>query len=284
MWQTFLDEMLPDVTKQAVLAEFFGYVFLRNLKLEKALVLYGSGANGKSVVFDVINALLGDTNVTNYSLESLGEPYFRGKLANGLLNYCSDVSGRMQAATFKLMVSGEPIEARFPYGQPFMMRNYARLAFNTNELPRADVEHTEAFFRRFLIIQFDEVIPDARRNPNLAKEIIQSELAGVFNWVLLGLLRLIENGRFTESQAVNSSLTEFRTETNSVAMFLEEGRFIPSESVRISLSNLYRQYRSFCSESGYKAEGKQTFSKRLKIMGLILERKAAGMFVLVDQQ
>lgn len=188
-WQAFLDEVLTDKSKQDVLAEYLGYVFARNLKLEKTLILYGTGANGKSVVFDVINALLGKENISNFSLESLGENYFRAMIANKLLNYSSEISNRLQAEKFKQLTSGEPVEARLPYGQPMTLTNYARLAFNSNELPK-DVEHSEAFFRRFLILPFNVTIPEHRRNPNLAKEIIKTELSGVFNWILAGLKRL----------------------------------------------------------------------------------------------
>ncbi len=59
IFQTFLYRVLPEKELQHILAEFFGYIFTKGLKMEKALLLYGSGANGKSVVFDVINALLG---------------------------------------------------------------------------------------------------------------------------------------------------------------------------------------------------------------------------------
>ncbi|HEV7645943.1 MAG TPA: phage/plasmid primase, P4 family [Pyrinomonadaceae bacterium] len=190
-WKNFLSEVLPDENCQAVLAEFVGYIFARHLKLEKTLILYGTGANGKSVVFDVITALLGSNNISNISLESISkDQYYRAMLANKLLNYAPEISNKLQAEKFKQLTSGEPIEARLPYGQPMTLRDYARLAFNSNDLPR-DVEHTEAFFRRFLIIPFGVTIPEQQRNPNLAKEIIRAELSAVFNWILEGLQRLL---------------------------------------------------------------------------------------------
>src|SRR5262249_40115474 len=54
LFEKYLNRVLPNVEVQNVIAEFFGYVFTRNLKLEKALLLYGSGANGKSVLFDIM--------------------------------------------------------------------------------------------------------------------------------------------------------------------------------------------------------------------------------------
>ena len=59
IFQRFLQEVLPDKELQLVLAEFFAYIFTKHLKLEKCLLLYGTGANGKSVFFEIINNLIG---------------------------------------------------------------------------------------------------------------------------------------------------------------------------------------------------------------------------------
>ncbi|MBA3766831.1 MAG: DNA primase, partial [Acidobacteria bacterium] len=67
-------------------------------------------------MFDVINALLGVENIANYSLTSLSHEYHRAKLANKLLNYSSEISTRLEADIFKRLTSGEPVEARLPYG------------------------------------------------------------------------------------------------------------------------------------------------------------------------
>ena len=184
-FQAYLDKVLPDIELQYILAEYIGYVFVRHLKLEKVLLLYGSGANGKSVFFEIINALLGEQNVSNFSLQSLNEPSFRAYLSNKLLNYGSEIKGSLESNTFKQLASGEPIEARMLYKNAFVMRDYAKLLFNCNELPK-DVEHNEAYFRRFLIVPFEVTIPVEERDSELPKRIIESELSGVFNWVLKG--------------------------------------------------------------------------------------------------
>jgi putative DNA primase/helicase len=57
MFNEYLHRVVPDSNCRKVLAEYLGYIFVRGLKLEKALILYGSGANGKSVFFDIVNAL-----------------------------------------------------------------------------------------------------------------------------------------------------------------------------------------------------------------------------------
>ncbi|MCU0329182.1 MAG: DNA primase, partial [Chitinophagales bacterium] len=49
----YLNKVLPDEELQKVIAEYIGYLFIKTqtLKLEKVLMLFGSGANGKSVMF-----------------------------------------------------------------------------------------------------------------------------------------------------------------------------------------------------------------------------------------
>jgi putative DNA primase/helicase len=283
LWQKFLNEVLPDESRQLVLAEYIGYVFTR-LKLEKTLMLYGTGANGKSVVFDVINALLGPENVVNHSLASLSHEYHRAKLANKLLNYSSDISTRLEADVFKRLTSGEPVDARLPYGEPFIMKKYARLLFNCNELPR-DVEHTDAFFRRFLILLFDVTIPLARQDKRLAEKIIQSELSGVFNWMLSGLQRLLKQSNFSPCEAAREAVETYRKESDSVAMFLEEMGYekVSDQSETTPLKEMFGEYRTFCQDNGFRSVSSSTLRKRLEGLGFDCPKINKGRIVYANR-
>ncbi|GAB2542821.1 DNA primase family protein [Spirosoma aerophilum] len=277
-FQAFLDRVQPDTDCQKLLAEYLGYVFINpaKLKLEKTLLLYGSGANGKSVFFEIITALLGPDNVSHYSLQSLtNEPaYCRAHLATKLVNYASEINGKLEADTFKQMVSGEPVEARLPYGQPFILTNYAKLIFNCNELP-ADVEHTPAYFRRFLIVPFGITIPDHEQDKQLAAKIISSELSGVFNWILEGLKRLLGQNRFTDCEAVIEQLEAYKRQSDTVRIFLDEQGYQTS-SVTTPLKDLYRDYKTYCLENGYRAVNNKNFQKRLNANGIQTERARFG--------
>lgn len=273
----YLEKVLPDEGCRKILAEYMGYVFINSLKLEKALILYGSGANGKSVFFEIINAILGTENICSYSLQNLTkyDSYQRAELTNKLLNYASEINGKLEASIFKQLVSGEPVEARQIFGRPFIMTDYAKLMFNCNELPK-EVEQTNAFFRRFLIIPFDVTIPQAEQDPELAKKIIDSELSGVFNWILEGLKRLLVQKKFTVSEKVNDQIETYRRESDSVAMFIEDYSYKPSFDNYYTLKDIYGEYKAFSIGSGYKQVSAKTFSERLKSLGFTTERRTAG--------
>lgn len=277
LFESYLNRVLPDPERQRVLAEYLGFVFIKHgskaLKEEKALILYGTGANGKSVFFEVVQALLGAANVSSYSLQSLTNDngYFRAKLANKLVNYASEINGKLETSIFKQMVSGEPVEARLPYGEPFSLTQYAKLIFNCNELPK-DVEHTNAYFRRFLIVPFDVTIPPDEQDKTLHTKIIDNELSGVFNWVLEGLDRLLKQKGFSNCEAARQAIEQYKVESNSVQMFLNENGYKGSLTNYRPIKDLYTEYRAFCVEDGMAPFKKTNFLKQLRALGLVVER------------
>jgi len=278
LFQKYLDEVLPDKEKQKVFAEFCGYIFIKPsvLKLEKMLILYGTGANGKSVFFEILNALLDTENISNYSLQSLTNDtgYQRAKIGNKLVNYASEINGKLETDVFKQMASGEPIEARLPYGEPFILNEYAKLIFNCNELPK-DVEHTNAFFRRFLIIGFDVTIPEDKQDKELPQKIINNELSGVFNWILKGLERILTQKNFSKCKAVENSRSDYEKQSDSVKMFIDELEYKPSTDYT-SISELYNQYKRFCIEDGFCNVNKSNFMKRLRHFKILIKRISIG--------
>ena len=286
-FEAFLEKVLPDKDSQKVLAEYLGYVFIpySHLKLEKTLLLFGFGANGKSVLFDIVMALYGRENISNYSLQSLTDEsgYYRAMLANKLLNYGSEINGNLETSKFKEISSGEPIGARLPYREPFILTEYAKLLFNCNELPR-DVEHTNAYFRRFMIIPFKVTIPDHEQDKELAKKIIKEELSGIFNWVLEGLKRLLSQKNFTSSTEIFKQLEEFKKFSDTVQLFLEDSGYIKSAHNYTSIRDLYSAYRIYCVDDGFKPVNKINFRKRLEGFGVVVEKKNTGLSAFVEQK
>jgi putative DNA primase/helicase len=282
LFQKYLDRVLPDESKQMVLAEYLGYVFIKNsvLKLEKALILFGDGHNGKSVLFEIILKILGPENICNYSLQSLTDEkgYHRAMLTGRLLNFSSEISTKLNPTIFKQLVSGEPIEARAIYGRPFLLTEVPRLMFNTNILPK-DIEVNTGFFRRFIIIHFDQIISDEEKDVNLANKIIENELSGVFNWILEGLNRLLIEEDFSPCEAIDHAINEFKLSSDSVNLFLEDGCYIPGVAAQIPLKTLHQIYREYCKESGYTACSLKTFADRLRNYKYTIIRKTNGRVV-----
>lgn len=240
-----------------------------------------NGSNGKSVMFEIVTAILGEENVCSYSLQSLTSQngWQRAELSNKLLNYSSEINGIRDVSLFKQLVSGEPVEARQIYGKPFTMRDYGKLMFNCNALP-SEVEQTHAYFRRIAPIPFTQTISDEEQDPELANKIIATELSGIWNWIMAGLHRLLANKRFTDAELVRNQVEEYRKSSDSVAMFIEEEGYKQTNgSPNVLLKFMYGDYKPFCLDNGYRARSLKTFAERLRTLSFQTDKTREGVLV-----
>ncbi len=266
-FQAFLDQVLPEHDKQRLLQEFVGSVFIRKkqLRLESAMILLGSGANGKSVFREIIFAALGgNENITSYSLKSLTDNSgtTRAGIEGKLLNYVSETSMSADSEYFKQLVSGEPIEAKRLYKDPHIISDYARLMFNSNTLPR-NMEPSSAVYRRWLIIPFDKIIPEDQRDAQLAEKIIESDLPGVLNWIIEGMKAVwLQKGysRFGFSKAI---IEEYRLDEDVVARFIQEYGLEKSTTEMLTLKEVYESFKSSCHSHGNTPPSDRVFKQRL---------------------
>ena len=278
----FLEDVIPEKEARDVIAEYIGYIFAKHLRWEKCLVLLGSGGNGKSVLIDIITALLGEQNVCHFSLNRLCEAngYYRAELDKFLLNACSEIGIKnSESEMVKQLFSNDPVGARSPYGKPITVSNYCRFLFSANCISNKDLEQSNGYFRRFMFLQFNSTIPEWKKNPNLAREIIEEELSGVFNWVLEGLERILQEGRkgFTYSTHIDRENKNIERNSNSVALFVDEYNYQSSSKNYKDAKTLYGQYKEYCEESRYGAVSKQEFLRRLEEqLHFQVKRKATG--------
>lgn len=277
LFERFLNKVLPDISTQNVLMEYLGYVLTKNMKLEKILILYGGGSNGKSVLFDIINALFGDENVSTTAMSNLcdNSGYYRPPLASKLLNYSSEHGGKLQdIQIYKKLISGEPVDGRLPHAPPVTVKDYCKFIINSNNLP--NVEQSHAYFRRHIVIPFKVTIKDSDRDIHLAQKIIKNELSGVLNLILLGLKRLIAQDGFSESLEINQEIDKYKLESNTVSQFLEEEGWGKSKINKTVLKKLYEDYEIYCRESNLMYCSKPSFTKRLKELDFTIQYKGTN--------
>lgn len=287
IWQKHLDKVLPDKSAQLVLAEFIASAFIpvTVLKLEKMLMLYGQGANGKSVIYNVITALFSERNVSQCSISELTQStgYYRVMIKDKLLNYSSELGAEFESAIFKQMVSGEEITARSPHEKPITFRCKTKFIVNANIFPRIK-EHTDALFRRFIIIPFDVQIPESEQIKDLDTQIISSELSGVFNWVLEGLHRLLNQKGFTDCTASKKMLEKFRKDSDTVLLFLDDNHYVKSDKEFVALKDgIFTDYMNYCNQVGIRhPSGLHRFSERLRNLGFIIKRRNKSNVVYIS--
>lgn len=285
MWQRFLNDVLPDEDEQACLQEFFGMCFLdRNrYSVEKFAMFIGSGSNGKSVVFDVIKAVIGKQYVSFLDPTQLMDAKNLIDVDGKRLNFAPDIR---KAASFdsalKALSSGQEVTGWKMYEGGKVIK-CPPLVFAMNELPRfRDV--TSAFFRRILLFSFDVTITEDRQDKSLAAKIIKNESAGVFRWMMEGLWRMqsrLSQGKreFTYCEKMASNLESLkkkvRNEENPVLQYLDNAGWSPEpvwigqEPEKVRANDLFNAMQGRVSMNAIAREMTSLRVKKVKTSGIV---------------
>jgi len=287
-FNAFLKQVQPDEENRKLTLEAIAASFIRGnaLKLEKAFWFYGSGANGKSVLFDVVLKLLGSENISNFNLADLTSKkgMHRALAAGKILNYSSESGRSLNPAIFKQLVSKEPTSAELKYQNPVNISNHPHLISNTNVLPDLR-EGSHGLFRRVGIIHFDVTIPKNQRDLELANRIIDSELPGVLNLLIDALIRLKKQKGYTKSSKAEQLKDDVVKEANSIESFIEEYEIASCPDGCCSLQSLFDAYRAFCATNEtQRALPKRRFSRALEEKGFKKVRKSDGIAFYVKRK
>jgi len=220
----FIEEVIGFDQLEA-LQEFIGYCLYKAMLFHKALMLVGLGSNGKSTLQNLIEKLLGKENVNHATLHALCYSRFASaQLYGKLANMHSDISGNALEITgaLKTLTGNDTINAQEKFKKEFGFRNHAKFIFSANRVPDT-TDDTLAFFRRWLIIECNNIFLGKNKNPYILKEITTpTELSGFLNWALEGLKRLLENGGFSISETMEDMKRGYIKHSNSAKAFIEE--------------------------------------------------------------
>jgi len=280
-WLKFMDEIFADDVDKAekiqLLKEFMGYCLTPDITQQKFLWMLGVGGNGKSVVLEILTALVGAMNVSNAYIERLGDKFVRAELENKLVNISGEMGSdaTISDGYLKQIVSGEMLEAERKFKDSFSFKPYVKLIASTNKLPNLR-DLSEGFARRAILVQFNQTFDDTNRDDKLVEKLIATELPGILAWAVEGLNSLRKRGRFILPSSSVELLNQYRKESDPERLFVEEALIIDSECAGMKSNDMYPGYVAWCRAFGHKPKAKVNFAKRLAEFGIESKRSAAG--------
>lgn len=267
-WQRMLQQNLAEDSgtgKLDLIQQFFGYCLLPESKLSKFLILTGEGKNGKSAVLTGFSAMIGESNVANVPLESFGDRFSMTAIQNKLVNIVDDLNetDKTCEGRLKSIVSGTAISTDRKNKESISFRPYCRLVFACNVLPRFQ-DTSDGIWRRMEVVPFENIIPDSECRPEfVTAEFWEKEKNGIFNWCLVGLLRLKKNGwRLPESASAAAAKISYRYDVNPVLEFFDDTIEL-NEYATEPVQTVYKAYCRWCAEKGYKSKSERNFGKEL---------------------
>ena len=267
-FKEFLGEVLQTEKDIDIVQEWCGYCLLNDTNYSKALLLFGDGENGKSVLLNVIKHFLNRENVTSISLQYLeSSPFAPARLFGKTANIFADLPKKAlsQTSVFKMVVAGDEISGEKKGKDSFEFKPTAKMMFSCNEIPRTP-DRTRGFFRRWIILKFLQHFPegDPRRDENLFEKLSKTkELEGILNFAVEGLIRLVKNKGFTQNMKMHEVQEFWTRSSDSVATFAIDALTNDPSSTE-KKSDVYLKYEEYCTRNEYPAEEINNFWKRMK--------------------
>lgn len=270
-WADYVDEWAEDGRADA-LQEYIGYcLHIGAMPLHRALLLVGSGANGKGTFLHVVRSLLGRENTSSIELQTLAnEKDAVADFYGALANIDDDLSARKLGqglGMFKKLVGGDRVRARRLYKDGFEFDATGKHLYAANEVPDVNVpDDDEAFWRRWLLVEFSNHYPPSQRDPDLRDRLAEPDvLSGVLNWAIDGWARLLDQDHFTgEEQYAQAKRERWQAWGDSVDKFISECVERDPDAENVSTGDVHRVYAAWCRENGERPASQQKLTAELK--------------------
>jgi putative DNA primase/helicase len=136
---------------------------------------------------------------------------------------CSEINAdsKFDEAKVKLLTGGDVLSGRYMRQDFFDFVPSHTLFLMGNHQPQVQAGGT-SFWRRLRLIPFLHTVPEGKRNPNLARDLVRDEGAAILAWIVEGARQVLTDGRHTPD-SVNAATADYSDDTKSgVERFLDE--------------------------------------------------------------
>lgn len=249
----------PDDDLIDLVQEMFGYFFLPTMYGSTAWFLVGEGANGKSVMANLIKEMIGQKYVSAMTIQSLTTDKFKAThLLGKKVNISNEEESKyVSSDKFKALITGEMINAEYKFGESFDFIPKTKFLFCSNRLPTFEGMNY-ALARRMKIIPFFRKFKPGEANIYLAEKL-KDEIPGILRWALDGANKVIVNDyKFSYAETAKNAMYEFENETSSSLRFFREN-YVVDNNEFMNGEELYSHYKEWSLTNGKKFSNKYNF-------------------------
>lgn len=234
-----------------------GMSLMGNVGDSRALILFGDGANGKSVLAGVLQECLGEYcfPVPSSTLTGRGSNDGGGetKVASlqgkriGLVHEFGSAT-QLNDERFKMLTGGEAlISGRHLYGKHFSFRPVTAFVIMSNYLPSVQ-DHSHGLWRRMALINFPVQIPEAEQDRGLMRRLVENEKAFILYWLIEGLSSFLAEGAVPPLSS-EVAMEDYRQGEDAIGSFLQEN-YEAFDDGRVALNDMYQEFHKWTNQQG----------------------------------
>jgi putative DNA primase/helicase len=278
LWEHFILEVLSNELDRAeFLQRLLGYALNGTTREHILALCVGErGRNGKRVLFETLQAVLGkyaksvSTDVVigqdHKRIAGSAQPHLM-ELQGRRIAYCSETEEQdaLSTSQVKNITGGDPVTARWLHANPITFMPTHSLFLQTNRKPQAPPDD-DALWERVKVIEFkvrfvdEPTSPDERpRDPGL-EDALKVEASGILAWLVRGHLAWLQGGLRTPASVKLARDTYRRGE--SIEPFIE-ACCVEWEEGSAEGGALYAVYKIWCASHHLTPRSIVWFGKQL---------------------
>lgn len=254
------------------LQRFAGYCLTGQTSEQVLLFFYGLGANGKSVLVNVLRHLLGDfasgaTPDLLMARDGRTATNDVAALRGARLVTVSefDDGERLAEAQIKTLTGGDAVTCRHLYREFFSYVPSFKIILIGNHKPKIrGTDH--GIWRRLHLLNFGVTIPEDERDPHLQEKLLK-ELPGILAWAVRGCIEWQQTGLAAPDE-IKSAVSEYRKSEDIFDQWLDECCSTGDQFVT-PINDLINSFEAF---SRWKNITSQRFGRLLSEAGFVKER------------
>lgn len=261
------------------LKKVLGYCMTGSTEAQSYFVWYGQGSNGKSLILNLLQAMLGKAcnPISKGVVVNCGKKAEAGteiltlrSLRVGTFSETCKMES-LNEGTLKALSGGDKLVARGLYKDPIEFKVFLKLIICTNHKPEFDGSD-QGTVRRIKLLPFEAKFTRETPNPlkseypiieGLEAILIEKHLNEFFTWCLEGCKLWSEDKGFNIiPETIKEQQNHYIRSQNSFITWFNES-IKPCDNSKLLRPEAYKHYELFCDEQGIKKLGKKDFFEKM---------------------
>lgn len=257
---------------EKVIWECLGCMIAPSAKFGKIFIWYGSGANGKSLLLNIMEAIMGSL-LTHSNILNINDKFALEDVVNGISNVTDDVgiTTLKETGILKSLVDGSVINVNRKFKQPIKWKPDSQFVMCCNEIPKI-ADTTRGMIRRLAFIPFDMQLRDDEIDIFLLDKILadKNNLRYILSGAIYAYRDAVNAGHLTkldkQKELTNDFIEENKEPISAFYDWIVDDHNGLEAFVRYldgkTTEEMYEEYKKWCDNNQLKPDTQRTFTTR----------------------